>query len=183
MVRRGRARSTALEPVIHQLPWRQVENSHGPLPILDPEGVERIHEASLRVLEELGIELWSAEARKLFADAGASVDGEIVRVGRDVIEAALVSAPRSFTLTSRNPEKALEIGGQQDRVRFGRWSARRARRGERAPLIEHGGLRELHPPRALLQCDPHPRQSSGSPTRTCSKQPPSRHLPGESHAL
>ncbi len=117
MVRRGRARSTALEPVIHQLPWRQVENSHGPLPILDPEGVERIHEASLRVLEELGIELWSAEARKLFADAGASVDGEIVRVGRDVIEAALVSAPRSFTLTSRNPEKALEIGG--NKIAFG----------------------------------------------------------------
>jgi trimethylamine--corrinoid protein Co-methyltransferase len=117
MVRRGRARSTATEPVIHQLPWRQVENSHGPLPILDPEGVERIHEASLRVLEELGIELWSEEARKLFADAGASVDGEIVRVGRDVIEAALASAPRSFTLTSRNPEKALEIGG--NKIAFG----------------------------------------------------------------
>jgi len=113
MARRGRARSTAIEPVIRQPPWRQVENSHGPLPILDPEGVERIHEASLRVLEELGIELWSAEARGLFADAGASIEGEVVRVGRDLIEAALVSAPRSFSLTSRNPDKVVEIGGNK----------------------------------------------------------------------
>ncbi len=117
MVRRGRARSTAVEPAIRQLPWRQVENSHGPFPILDPEGVERIHDASLRVLEELGIELWSAEARQLFADAGATVDGEIVRVGREVIEAALATAPSSFTLTSRNDAKVIEIGG--NKIAFG----------------------------------------------------------------
>ncbi len=117
MVRRGRARSTASEPRIRQLPWRQVENSHGPLPILDQEGVERIHNASLRILEELGIELWSEEARDLFAAAGATIDGEIVRVGRDVIEHALSTAPSSFTLTSRNPAKAIEIGG--NKIAFG----------------------------------------------------------------
>ena len=117
MTRRGRARSTAVQPRIQQLPWRQVENSHGPLPILDPEGVERIHDASIRVLEELGIELWSAEARQLFADAGATVDGEVVRVGRDVIEEALKTAPSSFTLTSRNADKQIEIGG--NKIAFG----------------------------------------------------------------
>jgi trimethylamine--corrinoid protein Co-methyltransferase len=93
------------------LPWRQVQNSHGTLPILDPEGVDRIHEASIRVLEELGIELWSEEARALFADAGAIVEGEVVRVGRDIIEEALRTAPRKFTLTSRNPDKVLTLGG------------------------------------------------------------------------
>jgi trimethylamine--corrinoid protein Co-methyltransferase len=113
MARRGRARSTAVQPRIRQLPWRQVENPHGPLPILDEEGVERIHQASLRVLEELGIELWSEEARDLFADAGATVDGEVVRVGRDVIEEALSTAPSSFTLTSRNPTKSIELGGNK----------------------------------------------------------------------
>jgi len=117
MARRGRARSTATEPRIRQLPWRQVENSHGTLPVLDQEGVETIHEASLRVLEELGIELWSAEARQLFADAGATIEGETVRVGRDIIEAALASAPSEFTITSRNPEKSLNIGG--NRIAFG----------------------------------------------------------------
>lgn len=113
MARRGRARSTATEPRIRQLPWRQVENPHGTLPILDPDGVETIHNASLRVLEELGIELWSAEARQRFAQAGAIVDGETVRVGRDIIEAAIASAPREFTLTSRNPDKAITLGGNK----------------------------------------------------------------------
>jgi len=117
MVRRGRARSTATEPKIRQLPWRQVENPHGPLPILDEEGVETIHNASIRVLEELGIELWSEAARELFRDAGAIVEGEVVRVGRDVIEAALATAPSEFHLTSRNPAKSLHIGG--NRLAFG----------------------------------------------------------------
>jgi len=117
MVRRGRARSTTQLAQIQQLPWRQVENCHGPLPILDPEGVERIHQASLRVLEELGIELWSKAARELFAEAGATIDGEVVRVGRDVIEAALSSAPASFTLTGRNANKTIHIGG--NKIAFG----------------------------------------------------------------
>lgn len=117
MARRGRNRNAALEPVIRQLPWRQVQNPHGPLPILDAEGVETIHEASLRVLEELGVELWSADARELFRNAGATIDGEVVRVGRDVIEAALASTPSQFTLTPRNPGKALEIGGNH--IAFG----------------------------------------------------------------
>jgi len=116
-MRRGRARSTVSQPAIRQLPWRQVENHHGPLPILDPAGVARIHDASIRVLEELGIEVWSQTARELFARAGAIVDGETVRVGRDIIEEALASAPSSFTLTSRNPDKVIELGG--NKVAFG----------------------------------------------------------------
>ncbi len=117
MARRGRARSTQNAPRIPQLPWRQVVNHHGPFPILEPEGVERIHDASVRVLEELGIEVWSAEARQLFADAGATVDGEMVRIGRDIIDEALKTAPSSFTLTSRNPDKQIELGGRN--VAFG----------------------------------------------------------------
>jgi len=117
MARRGRKRSTAAEPVIRQLPWRQVENHHGAFPILEAEGVVAIHDASLRVLEELGIEVWCEEARQLFADAGAIVDGEMVRVGRDIIEEMVGLAPSTFTLTSRNPDKALNIGG--NRMAFG----------------------------------------------------------------
>ncbi len=106
-----------MESRIRQLPWRQVTNPHGPFPILDPEGVERIHEASIRVLEELGIELWNAEARQLFADAGAIVDGEVVRIGRDIVEEALRTAPSQCTLTSRNPDKQIVLGGNH--VAFG----------------------------------------------------------------
>lgn len=115
MARRGRVR--AKKSAVEQLPWRQVENPFGTLPVLSPEGVDRIHEASLRVLEDLGIELWNAEARRLFADAGAVVEGEVVRVGRDIIEAALATAPSEVTLTPRNPDRAVNIGG--NRLAFG----------------------------------------------------------------
>ena len=91
--------------------------THGPLPILDEAGVDRIHDASIRVLEELGIELWSEEARELFRNAGAIVDGEVVRVGRDIIDEALQTAPNSVTLTSRNANKQIELGG--NKVAFG----------------------------------------------------------------
>ncbi len=91
--------------------------THGPLPILDEAGVDRIHDASIRVLEELGIELWSEEARQLFADAGAIVEGEVVRVGRDIIDQALQTAPNSVTLTSRNAAKQIELGG--NKIAFG----------------------------------------------------------------
>ena len=115
--RRGRARRPRDGGEIPQLPWRQVRNRHGTLPILDPEGIEVIHDASLHVLEELGIELWSAEARRHFRDAGAIVEGDTVRIGRDIVEAALATAPSSFTLTPRNPERRIHIGG--DHLVFG----------------------------------------------------------------
>ncbi len=113
MTRRGRRRSSKPDGRIPQLPWRQVVNPHGTLSLLGPEGVQTIHDASIRVLEELGIELWSASARKLFADAGAIVDGETVRVGRDIIDAALTTAPSSVSLTPRNSAKAIELGGNK----------------------------------------------------------------------
>ena len=92
-MRRGRRRVAALSTKVAQLPWRSVENPHGTLEVLDGEGLATIHAASMRVLEELGIELWSPGARRLFADAGAVIDGEVVRVGRDIVEAALATAP------------------------------------------------------------------------------------------
>jgi trimethylamine--corrinoid protein Co-methyltransferase len=112
VTRRGRRRSSKPDGRIQQLPWRQVVNPHGTLSLLDPDGVQTIHDASIRVLEELGIELWSASARKLFAEAGAIVDGETVRVGRDIIDAALATAPSSVSLTPRNNAKAIDLGGK-----------------------------------------------------------------------
>ena len=112
MTRRGRRRSLPTS-AIPQLPWRQVKNAHGTLDVLRPEQVDQIHDASIQILETSGIELWSADARRLFEEAGAIVDHDttVVRVGADVIEHALSAAPSSFTLTPRNPDRAVELGG------------------------------------------------------------------------
>ncbi len=113
MVRRGRRERSKSTRGVKQLPWRSVENRFGTLDMLSSEQVDRLHEASLEILEEYGIELMSSRARRLFGEAGALVDDDTgnVRVGRDVIEAALETAPSSFTLTPRNPDHAVRLGG------------------------------------------------------------------------
>jgi trimethylamine--corrinoid protein Co-methyltransferase len=81
--------------------------------LLTPDQLDAIHDTSLRILEELGIELMSARARDLFRNAGALVDDASgnVRIDRALVARALATAPSSFTLTPRNPERSVEIGG------------------------------------------------------------------------
>ena len=78
-----------------------------------------IHEASLRLLEDVGIEFMGKAARQKFREAGASVDegtGQ-VRIPRELITEALKTAPSSFALTPRNPARRLHIG--ENHVSFG----------------------------------------------------------------
>ncbi|MFD0857859.1 trimethylamine methyltransferase family protein [Roseovarius aquimarinus] len=104
---------------IPQMPWRQPRNPYPAMKILSDDQVEAIHDASMRVLEELGIELMSAEARALFRAAGADVDEAtgVVRIDRALLAELISTAPSEFTLTSRNPAKRLVFGG--DHMAFG----------------------------------------------------------------
>jgi trimethylamine--corrinoid protein Co-methyltransferase len=89
------------------------------LEILTGEQVERIVLAAFRVLEEAGLEIRSAAARELYAQAGALVDegSQMVRLGRDIVQAQLALAPKEFVLHARNPDRHLHVGG--DVVNFG----------------------------------------------------------------
>ena len=60
--------------------------------------VEAIHQAALDVLQNLGIKVLLPESIELFAKNGAAVSGDMLRIGSDMVEAALASAPQSFTL-------------------------------------------------------------------------------------
>ena len=114
----GRARRPSVK-TLRQPPWRQVRNPYPPLCILSADEIEAIHETSLRVLEDLGIELMSAPARELLASVGADVDDAtgLVKLDRGLVAEMLLSVPSSFTLVPRNTEKRLEIGGNH--VAFG----------------------------------------------------------------
>ena len=102
-----------------QLPWQTVKNPYAPLDVLSADQVEAIHGTSLRILEELGIELMSSRARALLRAAGADVDEATatVRLERGLVERTLSTAPSSFTLTPRNPLRRLTLGGSH--VNFG----------------------------------------------------------------
>jgi len=80
--------------------------------VLSADQIEAIHATSLRILEELGMEVMSARARGVLQAAGAKVDlaTNNVRLDRGLIEAALRSAPASFTLTPRNAANRVILG-------------------------------------------------------------------------
>ena len=109
------ARSTG--PTLSPLP--RLRNPWPPLEVLSAEQVERILAAAFQVLEEAGLEIRSAAARAHFARAGAAVDEatQMVRLGRDIVQAQLAHAPERFVLHARNPDRHLHVG--DDVVNFG----------------------------------------------------------------
>jgi trimethylamine--corrinoid protein Co-methyltransferase len=96
-----------------QLPWRAVENPYKPIEVLSADQVEAIHDASLRVLRDLGMEFLSDQALDLLAKAGATVDRAARRVRFDpgLVTELVARAPGRFTLHARNPAHNLAIGG------------------------------------------------------------------------
>jgi trimethylamine---corrinoid protein Co-methyltransferase len=113
---RGRAhRSTG--PTLAPLP--RLHNLWAPLEILTTEQVELILQAAFRVLEEAGLEIRSVAAREMYRSAGALVEDatQMVRLGRDLVEAQLAQAPASFVLHARNAQRHLHVGGNV--VNFG----------------------------------------------------------------
>src|SRR6202167_5837781 len=93
-------------------PLPRLANRFPPLEILTAEQVERILVAAFRILEEAGLEIRSAAAREVYRSAGALVDDEtqMVRLGRDIVEALIAHAPERFVLHARNPERHLHVG-------------------------------------------------------------------------
>ena len=68
---------------IRQLPAQRVRNPYAPMELLSADQVEAIHQASMHILENLGIELMSPRALALFEKAGAAVDHSSMNVRID----------------------------------------------------------------------------------------------------
>jgi trimethylamine--corrinoid protein Co-methyltransferase len=83
-----------------------------PVKLFDDEQLERIHDTSMRVLEEIGIEVMSAEALSILDAAGAEVDhaSGLVRFDRGLLLELVAKAPSTVTLTPRNPDRAITLG-------------------------------------------------------------------------
>ncbi|HSK67382.1 MAG TPA: trimethylamine methyltransferase family protein [Anaerolineales bacterium] len=74
--------------------------------LLTQEQVQRVHEASLEILEEVGLKVRYEPARALFARHGCIVDSEttIVKFPRDVVERYRKMTPPKFTFRGRDPK-------------------------------------------------------------------------------
>jgi trimethylamine--corrinoid protein Co-methyltransferase len=82
-----------------------------PAPPLEAE-VEALHEASLRLLAEVGVRIPSRRALHLLHDAGAEVnaEAEVVRFPRRLVEEAVARAPRDVLLAGRDPAADVRLG-------------------------------------------------------------------------
>ena len=102
---------------IPQLARRKVKRLFPPLELASADEVESIHLTSLKVLEEIGMEIMLPEAREILKAAGAEIEGERVRFPRALIEQSMLSIPSTFTFHARNPDNSALIGG--DAMVFG----------------------------------------------------------------
>jgi len=79
------------------------------LNFLTEDEIERIHEASLRILKETGVKIHSENVRRLLARNGAEVTDTVVRIPSSLIEEAIKRAPEEITLGAREPKFDLKV--------------------------------------------------------------------------
>jgi len=97
---------------IDQMPWRIPVNPDRPTEPLDAEGVQRIHRTAMRILSEIGIEFLNPDAVEHLRKAGCTVNGTNVRMDEDFVMEMVARAPKSFTITPRNPDREITMGGR-----------------------------------------------------------------------
>ena len=98
--RRTRTRSW-LPELERRIPW---------VNLLSDDQVQVIHDASMDVVEEVGVEFRCDDALALWRDAGAAVDGARVRRDREHLMALVGTAPSSYTMVARDPTHTVTVG-------------------------------------------------------------------------
>jgi trimethylamine---corrinoid protein Co-methyltransferase len=71
--------------------------------LLTDQQVERTHQASLEILENVGLLVRNKKAREIFTRHGCKVEGERVRYPSDVVEQFRLLMPSTFTFRGRDP--------------------------------------------------------------------------------
>jgi trimethylamine---corrinoid protein Co-methyltransferase len=74
---------------------------------LDQESCDRLHAATVTVLERTGVEVQHEEALAMLAKAGARVDGTRVRIPGALVDEAIAAAPHEVQLSSRGGADAV----------------------------------------------------------------------------
>ena len=97
--------------VAEQPPWTQPRLPFEPLRGVSDDELEAIHEASLRVLAETGIDFLDETARRQLVDVGCRVDGDRVRFDPDLVMHLVSTAPAEFTMHAPSPARNLHMGG------------------------------------------------------------------------
>jgi trimethylamine--corrinoid protein Co-methyltransferase len=80
------------------------------LNVLSESQIARLHEASLHILEKVGVHVPHPEVRKRFEEAGAAVDGDLVRIPGALVASSLAQAGKSFAIYGRDLSRQAVFG-------------------------------------------------------------------------
>ncbi|NND01107.1 MAG: trimethylamine methyltransferase family protein [Gammaproteobacteria bacterium] len=98
---------------LDQLPFRQLKNPFPPIEVLSEEALAKIHDASMRILEQIGLQIVNDRARALMVAHGATLDSETgyVLMDRGLVMEKIETVPAQFTLHARNSAFDSIYGG------------------------------------------------------------------------
>ena len=89
------------------------------LTLLRSDQIEAVHEASLVILAESGLRVDSDRARKVYAAGGARIEGDRVYFTRELVDAAIETAPATIDIFDRAGQPAFQLGDGETRFGVG----------------------------------------------------------------
>lgn len=87
------------------------------LNIMTEEQLNRIHCATLEILERVGVKVHEQEALELLHSSGVRVEGDLVKIPPWLVEKAISSAPSMVALSNREGHRAITM--EKNSIYFG----------------------------------------------------------------
>ena len=86
--------------------------------LLTKDDLNKLHNASMEILNDVGIAFHEPEALEIFKNHGVKVDGKVVFIKERHVEEAIKTAPSQFQITGRDMEEGLSMARILERERF-----------------------------------------------------------------
>ncbi|MGI9406483.1 MAG: trimethylamine methyltransferase family protein, partial [Hyphomicrobiaceae bacterium] len=113
MARRGRKRDGGAAECLARQPYRQLRNPFPAIDVLDAGQTQRIHDASMSILEDVGMRILDPGAAGVLETVGFRHDPsqQLVKFDRDILMDLVARAPPVATVRGYDPAKRITMGG------------------------------------------------------------------------
>jgi len=167
------ARRQRQQAATERPPMQQIDYQVPRYNLLHSQGIQRVHNESMRILRDLGIAMYDDQVQSIFAQHGAKVVGDTVFLDEALIMKYVAMAPSRFTQLARNPANNVTIGGTQAVFApvYGPPFVIDLDRGRREALLE-----DFHNFVKLTYLCPYLHHSGGTVVEPTDEPVPTRHL-------
>ena len=100
--------------------------------LLTEEQIQDLHNATMEILETVGIRVLNEEGLRLLQDAGCRIkDGNIALISEALVRSCIDSAPSAITIFNRKGQEAMQLTGRNSYFGMGTGPDQHARSGHR----------------------------------------------------